>query len=208
MRNLVAQTHRFVLVRQRLGAILLFPGEAQDLFLAQGRMFDVEVPQHNCMGSFPFYQHFLTEAFLQYGAPGSTAGNYRHTSGIVPTELMPFQRRKQNCLYMGEAEFALLAVDFLKQQWGTDSNQKKKNSCWSNFAVWTVPHNLSISSARAAGKICSDSLARTLVCSEGSTSDASAAEQEFLWSLPDQWCRLVQAPGQAAGPVSFRSQQR
>lgn len=86
-------------------------------------MFDVEVLQHNCNGIFSILLAFFNRSLSIVLSAGNTAGNYRHTSGIVPTELMPFKRRKQNCLYMGEAEFALLTVDVLKQQWVTGYNK-------------------------------------------------------------------------------------
>lgn len=71
---------------------------------------------------FHFISIFLSEAFWQYWASGSTAGNYRHTTGNVPTNLMSYKRRKQNCLYMGEAKFTLFTVDFfLRQQWETST---------------------------------------------------------------------------------------
>lgn len=60
MRILVAQTQRSMLVRQKLGAmLLLFPAEAEDLLLAHGRMFDVEVLQHNCNGIFSILSAFF-----------------------------------------------------------------------------------------------------------------------------------------------------
>lgn len=60
MRILEAQAQRFMLVKQRLGAILLlFPPEAKTLFLAHGRMFDVEVLQHNCNGIFSILSAFF-----------------------------------------------------------------------------------------------------------------------------------------------------
>lgn len=49
----MVQALRFMLIRQRLGAILLlFTAEARDLFLAHGRVFDVQVLQQNCNGIF------------------------------------------------------------------------------------------------------------------------------------------------------------
>lgn len=58
--NFSGLTQRFMLVRQRLGAILLlFPAEAEGLFLAHGKMFDVEALQQNCNGIFSILSSFF-----------------------------------------------------------------------------------------------------------------------------------------------------
>lgn len=53
-----------MLIRQRPGAILLlFTAEARDLLLAHGRVFDVQVLQHNCNGIFSILSALLIRSF-------------------------------------------------------------------------------------------------------------------------------------------------
>lgn len=68
--------------------------------------------------------------------------------------------------------------------------------------------NLSISSARAGRKISLGSLTGMPVYGKESINDTSAPVQEFVWSIPDQYYRLVQPSREEYGLLSFSSRQK